>query len=189
MSKFGSRKAPATKDKFKTVETQLKNTEMAGKLTQMMIQQILENSKSMGEDISRAFQQIYDLQYKVLALQDHFKVDGAQLQALADAKRLKDFDDASATQDTTEGLEPAELVSDDSTVILTSTTANGQGIFRSRIKLAETGVADLIQGFSAKPVGTKVKATLNGTEHEVELLGIRTPKQTLKAVADETTQA
>lgn len=51
-------------------------------------------------------------------------------------------------------------------------------IFRSRLKLSECGVPDLIQGLMGKTIGTKVAVKLNGIDHVVELLAIRKPPKT-----------
>lgn len=186
----GFRQAPqlSAKDKFREVNAQLTNVQMASRIQQMMTQKLLENGKAMGEDIGRLFQLVNETQYKVLALQELLNVDSDALTKLVEAKRLKDFDEASAKEDEKEGLLVADVVEEDSTVYLTSTTANPDaGIFRSRLKLAESGVPDLIKGLMGKGVGEKVKVQLNGAEHEVELLAIRKPKPApeLKAVGNE----
>lgn len=186
----GFRQAPqlSAKDKFREVNAQLTNVQMASRIQQMMTQKLLENGKAMGEDIGRLFQLVNETQYKVLALQELLNVDSDALTKLVEAKRLKDFDEASAKEDEKEGLLAADVVEEDSTVYLTSTTANPDaGIFRSRLKLAESGVPDLIKGLMGKGVGEKVKVQLNGAEHEVELLAIRKPKPApeLKAVGNE----
>lgn len=186
----GFRQKPqgSTKDKFRTVETEMKNTQMAARITQMMVQQLVQNGKSMSEDVGRLFQQTAELQYKFLALQEVLGVDMAKVKEATERLRLKDFNEASDKEDLEKGFTVADLVEDDSTVILTSTTSDPDaGIFRSRVKLSETGSPALIQGLTGKGVGTKVEVELNGVKHNVELLGIRKPKaeapaEPLKAV-------
>ena len=74
---------------------------------------------------------------------------------------------------------PGSVVEADSTVVITSTAkdaeGNDRGIFRSRLKLSESGVPALITALTGKPAGTKVTVSLNGIDHEVELLAIRNP--------------
>lgn len=175
----GFRQQPqlSAKDKFREVFTQLSNVEMAQRIQQMMAQRLLENGKAVGEDVSRLFQLVNETQYKLLALQELLNVDNVALASLVEAKRLKDFNEASAKQDEKEGFTEISTVEEDSTIYLTSTTANAdQGIFRSRLKLSESGVPELISGLLGKSVGEKIKITLNNAEHEVELLAIRKPK-------------
>jgi hypothetical protein len=156
--------------------------------TQMMVQQLVQNGKSMSEDVGRLFQQTAELQYKFLALQEVLGVDMTKVKEVTERLRLKDFNEASDKEDLEKGFTVTDVVADDSTVILTSTTADEDaGIFRSRVRLAETGSPALIQGLTGKGVGTKVEVELNGVKHTVELLGIRKPKaeapaEPLKAV-------
>lgn len=168
----------STKDKFRHFETELKNSQMASRISQMMVQQLIQNGKSMGEDVSKLFQLASELQYKFLALQEVMGVDVAALNAVTTRLRLKDFEEASTKEDLEKGFTAIDTVEDSSTVILTSTTAGGadQGIFRSRVKLTDTGSPELIQGLMGKTVGTKCTVKLNNVDHEVELLGVRRPQ-------------
>lgn len=186
----GFRQKPqgSTKDKFRSLETELKNSQMASRITQMMVQQLVQNGKGMTEDIGRLFQQSSELQYKFLAMQEVLGVDMEKVKSVTERLRLKDFQEASDKEDLEKGFTMIDVVEDDSTVILTSTTAEPDaGIFRSRVRLSETGSPALIQGLMGKSVGTKVEVELNGVKHMVELLSIRKPKaeapvEPLKAV-------
>lgn len=178
MSKgFRPKAQGSTKDKFRAFETELKNSQMAARITQMMVQQMVQNGQNQSQDISKLFQLFNELQYKFLALQEVLAADPVKLAEAATRLRLKDFEEASAKEDADLKFTTVDTVEDDSTVILTSRTsgANDAGIFRSRVKLADTGSPELIQGLSGKTVGTKVTVKLNGVEHEVELLGVRKP--------------
>lgn len=158
-----------------SMDKEIKNLQMAGRVSQMMVQQLMQNLQNMSQDLSKAFKVINELQYKVLAMQGVGNFDTAALTAKADELRLNDFAEASDSEDKSGNFTIGEVVQDDSTVIITSTTAAGEGIFRSRIKLAECGVPALIRDLAGKPVGTKVTCQLNGEDHTVELLGIRNP--------------
>lgn len=178
----GFRQQPQTtkKEKLKTIESELKNAQMALRINQMVSQRMLENQQTVQKDINSALKVINELQYKILAIQ---KIAGLDLNALTtevDTLRLKDFNEASDKEDYQEQLVATEEVQEDSTVILTTTTENMENsIFRSRIKLSEAGVPELVTGLMGKKVGTKVEVQLNGVNHTVELLGIRKPtKQT-----------
>jgi hypothetical protein len=119
---------------------------------------------------------ISELQYKVLAIQSVGAFEVEKLSAQANELRLKDFNEASDNADKADGFTIGTEVNADSTVILTSTTdGTDQGIFRSRIKLSDCGVKDLIDAFMGREVGAKAVVMLNNVEHVVELLGIRQP--------------
>src|SRR5690348_11554106 len=138
MSKGFRQKAQgSTKDKFRAFETELKNSQMAARITQMMVQQMVQNGQNQSQDISKLFQLFNELQYKFLALQEVLAADPAKLAEVATRLRLKDFEEASAKEDVDLKFTTVDTVEDDSTVILTSKTAgaNDAGIFRSRVKL------------------------------------------------------
>ncbi|MDF0679189.1 MAG: hypothetical protein P0107_09195, partial [Nitrosomonas sp.] len=132
-----------------------------------------------SEDLSYSLNQQYELQYKYTALQKHLNLDAEALNKIANEQRLADFDEASAKQDKKDNLTAATTVSADSTVTITSIAkdeaGNDRGIFRSRLKLSESGAPDLIKGLEGKSVGDRVTVTLNGVSHDVELLAIRNP--------------
>lgn len=167
---------------IQSMDKELKNLQMAGRVSQMMVQQLLQNVQNMSKDLGNALGMINDLQYKILAMQHAGNFDMAVMTAKADELRLKDFVEASDAEDAAGNFTVGDVVRDDSTVIVTSTTAAGAGIFRSRIKLAECGVPVLIRDLAGKTVGTKVVCQLNGEEHTVELLGIRNPPVAVEVV-------
>lgn len=168
---------PSKNETIRQMMVEMENLQMAGRVSQMMIQQLLQNNKAMGEDLNRALGLINELQYKVLAVQSVAGLNVDLLTKKADELRLKDFNEASDNEDTRDGFTVIDTVEQDSTVILTSVApGTNNGIFRSRIKLAECGVPELITALAGKNVGTKVNVKLNGQEHEIELLGIRRPK-------------
>lgn len=177
-------------DKMNELKTELANLQMAGRISQMMTQQLMQSLKTMSEDLGSALNQLYDMQYKYAAIQKHLNLDGETLNKLANEQRLVDFNEASIKQDEKEGLVAVEVVEADSTVTLTSVAnENGvdRGIFRSRIKLSESGVPDLITGLAGKKVGDKMEVKLNGVDHTVELLAIRKPTNVVEAVTVEAT--
>ena len=161
---------------------ELQNMKMASRVTQMMIQQLMQNFKNLSDDFGNVATQMYELQYNFSAVKKHLNLDENTLTQIANVQRLKDFDEAAEKEDKKENLEPALLVGDESTVSIRSTAfdANGvdKGIFRSRIKLSESGVPALIAALKNRVAGDKVTVQLNGLDHEVELLSIRDPKKT-----------
>lgn len=174
---------PTKAEQLQDLAKRLENSQMAGRVTQMMVQQLMQNMQNITKDLGKAFGTINELQYKILAQQavlaERGLLDVSALQAKAEEMRLNDFIEASDAEDAAGNYTIGEKVQDDSTVIITSTTpGEDAGIFRSRIKLAECGVPALINGFAGQPVGTKVVCQLNGAEHTVELLAIRNPPPT-----------
>jgi hypothetical protein len=169
------------KEQFRELETELKNMQMASRISQMMTQQLMQSVKSMSEDLGSALNQLYELQYKYAAITKHLNLPAEALNDIANQQRLVDFNDGSAKADVKDNLVAADEVGADSTVTITSVAkdeaGNDRGIFRSRLKLSECGVPELITNLTGKKVGDKVQAKLNDVNHEVELLSIRNPAQ------------
>ena len=161
---------------------------MAARVSQMMIQQIMQNLKTMSEDLNMSISQLHELQYKYLALKDYLKVDSSSLEEIANTLRLEDFNSAATKADQEEKLQESSIVSQESTITITSTAKDekgeDRGIFRSRIKLSESGVPDLITNLTGKKVGDTVQVSLNGLEHTVKLLSIRDSNPSLQEVSN-----
>jgi len=176
MKGFRQQPQVGRKERLREMETELKNMAMSLRISQMMTQQILQNMKAMAEDMGRNVGLISELQYKVLAVQKAANLDVVQLNEVANEYRLRDFCEASDKEDAEQGFTVGTVVDEHSTVILTSTTADkDRGIFRSRIKLSTCQVPDLIKAFTGREVGARAVVSLNGIEHDVELLAIRQP--------------
>lgn len=176
----GFRTAPTpNKAKVNSLETEMQNLQMAVRMSQMMMQQLLENNKVLSNDLGNAFNQLYELQYKYSALQKNLNLDTKVLNELANEQRLKDFEEAAVKADERENLVDTGVVNTDSTIVITSVAqdadGNDKGIFRSRLKLAECGVPDLITKITGKAKGEKVQVSLNGIEHSIELLSTKGP--------------
>lgn len=167
------------KEQMNELKVELANLQMAGRVSQMMVQKLMENLRNMQSDLGFALNQLQDLQYKHNAAMKLLKVSDAELEAVANETRLVDFNESAAKSDVKENLVVADVVGQDSTVTITSESkdeaGNDAGIFRSRIKLSESGVPDLITQLTGKKVGDKVTVKLNGMDHNVELLAIRNP--------------
>jgi len=186
---FRDQRQPGRKEKIRGLDVELKNTAMSVRINQMMTQQIMQNLKGMHEDVSRALNLISEMQYKILAIQKVGGFDVTTMNQIANEQRLQDFCEASDREDAEKGFTHGDVVNEQSTVIVTSTTeGTDQGIFRSRLKLSESGVPDLITAFMGSSVGAKAKINLNGVNHEVELLAIRQPAPAAAEDADETPQ-
>ena len=176
MKGFRQQQQASRKDKLREMEVTLANSQAATRITQMMIQQLVQSNRRQSEDLARALGLINELQYKALAMQKLNNLDVTEMTKIANDLRLSDFNDASDKEDAEVGNAVGTTVNEDSIVILTSKTeGSDQGIFRSKIKLADCGVPDLIAAFQGREVGAKALVKLNDVEHEVELLGIRQP--------------
>lgn len=185
MNGFKQQPSVSRKEKLRQLEAEVKNMQMATRISQMMTQQLIQNNQNLSQDLGRALGLINELQYKILAVQEVSGLDVSKLSDVANALRLKDFNEASDKEDAELGFTQGTTVDENSTVILTSTTdVPDMGIFRSKLKLADCGNPELIQALMGKEVGAKVKVKLNGVEHEIELLGIRQPP-----IAEEVTPA
>ena len=179
MNGFRQPQAASKKDQIREIKTQVTNLEMSSRITQMMVQRLLENNKAMGDDLNRSLNIVSELQYKILAMQKVGSFDDKQMAAVANDLRLVDFNDAAAKEDAKEGLLAGDVVLESSIITITSIATGADGkdnsIFRSRIKLADTGVPDLITSLLGQKVGVKVTVKLNEVDHEIELLDIKNP--------------
>lgn len=175
------------KEIIKSLQTELANLQMAGRISQMMTQELMKSVKQMANDLGGAFNQLYELQYSYDALVKQLGVDKEVLTKIANEARLVDFNKASDKQDTDDSLVNADAVGADSTVTITSVAKDEEGtdkgIFRSRLKLSECGSPDLINSLAGKKVGDRVAVKLNDIEHLVELLAIRNPAPEQEAQA------
>lgn len=182
MKGFRQQPQASRKDKLRELEVKIANMEMASRINSMMTQQIVQRLNAMHEDVVRVTSISSELQYKVLAVQEVSGLDVEQMNAVANRKRLIDFDEASMKEDVARNFTVGTVVDAQSTVILTTKTeGEDRGIFRSRLKLVECGVPDLIEAFTGREVGARALVVLNGIEHEVELLGIRQPAELVVA--------
>lgn len=176
------------KEAMSDMKTELANLQMAGRISQMLVQQLMQSVKSMSDDLGSTLNQLYELQYKYNALVKHMNVDVNALNELANKQRLVDFEDAATKQDAKDNLVVADVVEADSTVVITSTAQDDKGVdcglFRSRLKLSESGVPDLMKSLEGKKVGDKVVTKLNGVDHTIELLAIRNPVAVQEAQSD-----
>lgn len=167
------------KEQNTELKTEITNMQMAGRISQMMTQQLMQSVKTMSDDLGFALNQLSELQYKYGAVVKALKLSAEDLNKIGNEQRLIDFDEASIKADAKEALAAADVIGQDSTVVITSTAkdpeGHDRGIFRSRLKLADCGVPALIQELQGKSAGTKINVQLNGLDHEVELLSVRNP--------------
>ena len=171
-------------------ESGLKQLQMATRVSQMLVQQMGQSVQAMSKDMNELTARQRELQYKVLAIQELTGVNVDAVTALAESLQIKDFAEASAKEDAAAGAVDAELVEEDSVVILTSSVNQGGGILRTRLNVAEIGFPQLKQDLLGKRVGDTFPAEVNGVSHSISILGIKKLPQKLEldmTVSEETT--
>jgi hypothetical protein len=178
--------APSKKDQMRQLTAELKNLQMATRITQMLIQQMGQTVQRLDQDVGRAMGLLNDLQYRTLSMLELGSTPTAAVNAKADELKLKDYNEASDAEDLAKGNTPADVVASDSIVVVTSTAPNEKGIFRSKFKVSECGLPALSNALEGKKVGDKFQINLNGLDHEMEVLAIRTAPAPAEQTADAT---
>jgi hypothetical protein len=155
------------------VESGVSQLQMATKVSQMLIQQMGQSVTSMSRDFNELTARQRELQYSVLAIQELLSLSADVVTAKAEELQIKDFAEASAKEDAASGAVDAEVVVEESTVVLTSKVGVGGGILRTRLKVAEVGFPQLKQDLIGKKVGDSFLADISGTQHSITILGIK----------------
>jgi sporulation protein YlmC with PRC-barrel domain len=175
-------------ERFEALEQQVEQLAQAVRISQMLIQQFMQSNRSMQSDLGRTVGVMNDLQYRLLAYQEVSGVDIEALKAKADELRLKDYNEASDKEDAEKGLIPADTVeSVNDYVVISSTTpgeAQDKGIFRSKFRISESGIAELMTGLIGKKVGETLEVKLADLNHIVEVLAIRKDPAPLAVVPE-----
>lgn len=183
---FRQQKGPSKKEQARQVQTEIKNLNMAVRISQMMTQQMVTTLQRLDRDVANSMGVLNDLQYRTLAILELNTVPKDQIEAKAQELKLRDYNEASDREDQEKNYTNGTVVEDNSIVILTSEAPDNKGIFRSKFKLSEAGVPALQQALLGKKVGDKVTVKLGDLEHQVELLGIRVePVAVIAEVATE----
>jgi uncharacterized protein (UPF0254 family) len=162
------------------LEKQVTNLEMALRVSQTLMQQMLQQFVPMRNDLQTNVGIVNDFQYRVLAIQKLLNIDPVLLSKESDTIKLVDWQASSDKADLQEGVVAADEVKDKTNIIIITSTTPGEtedkGIFRSRARLEE-----LNPEFQAALLGKKVNETaelsLNGLRHVVTLLGVRVKKE------------
>ena len=162
------------------LEKQVTNLEMALRVSQTLMQQLLQQFVPMRNDLQTNVGIVNDFQYRVLAIQKLLNIDPTQLSKESDAIKLVDWQASSDKADAQDGVVATSEIKDKTDIIIiTSTTPDeteDKGIFRSRARLEE-----LNPEFQTTLLGKKVNETaelsLNGLRHVVTLLGVRVKKE------------
>jgi len=149
---------------------------MATRISQMLLQQVGNSSNQMGRDLSELATRQRDVQYRQLALQDLLGVDLDALDKKAEELQIKDFSEASAKEDLEKNYTEASVVAEDSVVIITTKVEedSAKGILRSKLVVGEIAFPQLKEDLMGKKAGDSLEADINGTNHEITVLAIRT---------------
>lgn len=187
-------KQASTKQKLKELETKLTNSEMATRISQMMIKQLLDNFQALRVDLDNTMGILNDFQYRTRAMLElgDFNVD--ELNTLAEKYKLTDYMKASDAEDEAKGytIDNDGVIDENSIIIITSTTNGNEdkGIFRSKFKLNECSTESLREQLLGKKVGDVVTQEINGDIHDIAILELRRlPEEATEGTNGETNES
>jgi len=166
-------------------EKGLEQLQMATRVSQMMLQQVGNSVTVQAKDISELAARMREIQYSVLALRKVLGVDETAVAAVAEQLQITDFEELAAKEDVNEQLVDAELISEDSTITIT-TKAGKAGILRSRLKVAEISLPAIKEALLGKQVGNVVSGEINGITHEITVLSVKTAPAKVEDVGQAT---
>jgi len=168
------KKVKQLSNKTRNAETKIKELEGAVKMMQMVFQQVMGGYKQIGNELDGLRHMVTDLQYRFVAIVEQLGVNSEDLDDLVSIKKVADFTGAANDQDVKEGLVPAEVITENSVVRITSTTADPkEAIFRARLKVFEPLLPGLKEKWLGCKVGDKVDCDINGIMHNIEFLDIK----------------
>lgn len=173
------------------LEKRVANLEMANRVTQMLVQQIGGSVSPMAKDVGELAARQREMQYRLLAVQELVSLQSDAIAKRSEELQVKDFDEASAKEDAEKGYAAADTVTDDGVVIITSKVtapAEAPGILRSKLVVNEIGFPQLRADLAGKKAGDVVTADINGTTHEITVLGARSVPVKAEAAATDGAQ-
>ena len=173
---FRQQASKGKKDQLRELAAMVQNLQMATRVMQMGMQQMGQSFQRMDADINNAMGVLNDIQYRTLAMVESGKFDKGELEKAAEALKLEDYTKASDKEDETKGYTTADVVAEDSVVILTSKCKEDEtkSVFRTKFKLDESGNPEAQEKLKGLKQGEKAELKINGLTHEVEVLGVRT---------------
>lgn len=173
-------KAKSGKDKMRDLDVAIQNVEMASRISQMMLKQVLEQFQNLRRDMDNTMGIINDIQYRTIAMLEVGNIDKAALEAKAEELKLADYNRASDQEDSSKGylLDNEGVIDEKSIVIITSTTNgdNDKGIFRSKFAMEECKTESLRAKLIGAKVGDVINEEINGDTHTISILGLRKVK-------------
>lgn len=174
---FRSGVTPAKKDRFKELDVAIKNCEMATRLTQMMVKQLLEQMQNSRLDIDNTMGMLNDFQYRTLAMLELSGIDKKLIDKRADELKLADYNKASDAEDLAKGYvdDSAGVVGEDSVVTITSST-NGdedRGIFRSKFPMSECLTPSIKEKLMGLKLGESFEEAIKGDVHKITIVALK----------------
>lgn len=177
-------------ERQEALEKRVASLEMAVRVSQMLLQQMGGSLQPLSRDLGELANRQRDLQYKVLAFQALTNLDAEAVNAKAEELNLKDFEEASAKEDAEKGYTSAEVIAEDSIVILSSVAEKAEkSILRSKLMVEEIGFPQLKADLLGKKRGDKISADVSGVQHEITILDIKTAPAKLEVVSSEEAKA
>jgi hypothetical protein len=174
------RKAPTKNQLAQRVQQQsdaldkrVENTEMASRISQMLIQQIGNSMSQVSADVRELANRQRDLQYRLLAVQELTGLDTDKINSIAEEKQVKDFMDLSNKENEEKGYTAGDTINEDSIVVFTTKTANAdRGILRSKLALSEISLPDFRSALLEKKAGDTFQTQIQNKDHEVTVLEV-----------------
>ena len=173
---FRQNKQASKKDQLRQLAAMVQNLQMAVRVMQMGLQQFGQSFQRMDADIGNAMGVLNDIQYRTLAMIESGKFDKEALDKVAENLKLEDYEKASDKEDKDKGYTVADVVAEDSVVILTSECKEDKtrSVFRTKFKLDESGNPEAQEKLKGLKVGDTAELKLAGLTHTVKVLGVRT---------------
>lgn len=173
---FRTPPAAGTKDKFKELQTELANSQMAVRLTQMMVKQLLDQIQNIRLDTDNTMGMLNDFQYRTLAMLELSGISKKDIDKKADELKLADYNKASLAEDLAKGYvdDSNGVVGEDSVVTITSST-NGdedRGIFRSKFPMSECLTPSIKEKLMGLKVGDSFEEQIKNDLHKITLVSL-----------------
>jgi hypothetical protein len=169
--------AGAKKDKFKELDVAVKNCEMATRLSQMLIKQLLDQLQNNRLDLDNTMGMLNDFQYRTLAMLELSGIPKEQIDKRADELKLKDYSNASAQEDAAKGYldDSAGIVNENSVVTITSSTNGNEdrGIFRSKFPMSECLTPSIKEKIMGLKVGDSFEEQIKNDLHKITVVDLK----------------
>jgi hypothetical protein len=169
--------AGAKKDKFKELDVAVKNCEMATRLSQMLIKQLLDQLQNNRLDLDNTMGMLNDFQYRTLAMLELSGIPKDQIDKRADELKLKDYTNASAQEDAAKGYvdDSAGVVNEDSVVTITSSTNGNEdrGIFRSKFPMSECLTPSIKEKLLGLKLGDSFEEQIKNDLHKITVVDLK----------------
>lgn len=162
------------------MEKQVEQLTMATRIFQQLMQQTGQNVSAMQKDVSELANRQRELQYRFLAYQELASVSAEDINKKAEELQIKDFEDFSAKDDEEKGLTVADEIVEDSIIIFTTEAEDNKGYLRSKQSLSDLAFPQMREDLLGKKVGDSIEVDVNGVNHKLTVLGIRSKPAEVK---------